>query len=152
MGVQLTQGTVFPGIWTAIQSGTGACNIVGIPTGYKLLRLEILSTGGTLDMTFNADAGAHYGWAVHGTTTNQGGTQSAITIASGQAIQFSAIEIVNLAAAIKYVTGTAGNFTNLATAPGSQSVAGQWTNNTDEINRITVTGTPVYWALFGASL
>jgi hypothetical protein len=151
-----SQGAAAPhwagGIWSYIASGTGACDIQNIPAGYKMLRLQILtdSAANAVNMTFNADAGANYAWSNNDTTTH-GEAANFIRIQSdGGAFRlFAAIDIVNIAAANKEVVAVKSRY---AAGDNDGTVGGTWLNATNEISRITLTGTPVFWVLTGISV
>ena len=157
MSSTITPGAIPAGAWTAIAKGTGACDIASIPTGYKFLRLILCTTATAPILTFNADGGGNYFWAMDSAGTNSHAeSQTGIALTrAGVAFTPSLIDItiLNLAAATKHLTGTASCYQGGASQNQDVKLCGSWTNAADEINRITITGgTPVYWALFGAAL
>lgn len=154
MPVSLSSAISLPGIWTAISSGTGAMDVNNIPTGYKFLKVIIVSAvdgASHIDMNINADAGANY---FYSTVNNGVHAESATTMRlfSGAGVVVADLTIQNIASATKNVCATLGQYIGGASQSNSYTACGTWTNTTDEISRITLTGTPVYWALLGMAL
>ena len=152
----ITPGILPAGAWTAIQKGTGACDITSIPTGYKFLRLIIQTAATAPVLTFNADGGNNYFYdEVYALTEAHAESTASIllTRAALAANSLICLDISNIATAVKHVIGQASCYAGGASQNQVHAIDGTWTNATDEINRITVTGgTPVYWCLFGAAL
>lgn len=154
MGITLTQGILPAGLWVAIASGTGAIDITSIPTGFKVLRMNILTSTTAATIKFNNDGGNNYFYKLNGDSTSHAESTSAITLTTGGGATTQLIDLVvyNIASAIKMVVSDASEYAGGATANAGHQASGTWTNNTDEINRITVTGTPIHWVLYGMVL
>ena len=158
MTSSIVPGPISAGAWVAIQKGTGACDITSIPTGFKVLRLEILgnSTGTAITLKLNNDAGANYYWNMvdDGMSHSESDTSATIAVGLGGAYLYQAtFDIVNIAAANKMITGISGQYIGGVTHNNTIPFSATWKNATNEINRITVSGsTPVFWVLLGCSL
>ena len=154
MTSSIVGGPVSAGAWTAIQKGTGAIDISSIPTGYKFLRLIALSNADQNQvLKLNHDAGANYYVAYNS------GTQDVATTGPklwdrgvNTVVALVSIDIINIPTARKLAYAEVTTYETIAHKVCQTSTAITWTNATDEINRIEVDGTPVYWALFGAAL
>lgn len=155
----ITPGAIPAGAWTIITSGTTAnIDITSIPTGYKLLRLVACydtATGAEALLTFNADTGNNYFF------TNPDGTQHGVAYieleyANTAHRAYLTIDIMNIATLRKEVVGVVSRYIGGVTDNVTGATCGTWTNNTDEINRITITAvtaavTPRFWVLMGAA-
>jgi len=151
----ITPGAIPAGAWTVLAKGTGAIDITAIPTGYKFLRLMCLTVADLatgVQATFNADAGNHY-YYIYAATHAESTTYIDLGRAS-TAQAFYVLDIINIPTAMKHTQSQVACYSGGVTANAKITSSGTWTNNTDEINRITVAdaGTPTYWALFGAAM
>lgn len=154
MGVILTSSPTLPGTWTAITSGTGAIDVQNIPTGYKFMRLLVYTAvdgSSHVDVKFNNDGGNNYFYTCSNNTVH-GESAAIIRLFNGTQTVLLDITILNVATSIKLVKADIVQHQGGASQDNAYLAGGTWTNNTDEINRITLTGTPVYWTLYGANV